>query len=80
MNLQRITGRAATLDLLKRAAGQHRADAAFWKLDPQRRAADALLREVEHLAARPYRRKRFRRLSRALESRLNRLGREVVGF
>lgn len=72
--------RAAMLDRLKRAAGQCRGDAAFWKLAPQLDAAETILREVEWLAARPYRRKRFRRLARALYQRTNRLQREVIGF
>lgn len=72
--------RAAMLDRLKRAAMQCRADAAFWKLAPQIGAAETILREVGSLAARPFRRKRFRRLSRALYQRTNRLQREVIGF
>lgn len=72
--------RAAMIDRLKRAAGQCRSDAAFWKLDPQIRDAETILREVERLATRPFRRKRFRRLSRALYQRTSRLQREVIGF
>lgn len=72
--------RETMIDRLKRAAGQCRGDAAFWKLEPQLRAADTILREVERLATRPFRRKRFRRLSRALYQRVNRLQREVIGF
>lgn len=70
--------RAGTVDFLTRYAGQCRADAEFWKLEPQRRAAVQLLAEVERLTRKSP--KRFRRRSRAIEQRLNRLQREVIGF
>lgn len=78
MNRPTAYDRAATVDFLKRYAGQCRADAAFWKLEPQRRHAEQILSEVERLKRRG--RKRFRRRSRAIEQRLNRLQREVIAF
>jgi hypothetical protein len=70
--------RRGTVDFLKRYAGQCAADAAFWKLEPQRRHAAQILSEVERLTRKSP--KRFRRRSRAIEQRLNRLQREVIGF
>lgn len=71
-------GKAGAISWLRARASVLMLDASFWKLDAQRREAQAIGREVERLHS--LSRRRFRSRARALNARLNRIGKEVVGF